>query len=169
MRIGDIITTYGDIPVNPVRPREGDSHPVGALPIGTKVHNVQIFPGYPKTTILYAGQCAEITKRIGRRNYLVESRGKREFCIDQNCMVTVGRCSNPYHDEIDLMCPQRKRWLGKRPRSGAWHKKDGYCGRKLHPPRPVKDHFKTAMTAQRSGQTIDSMGKDDSKELYILE
>ncbi|KAH9413278.1 54S ribosomal protein L2 mitochondrial [Dermatophagoides pteronyssinus] len=169
MQIGDIIRTYSDIPRNPIRPREADSHPIGALPIGTKVHNVQIIPNEPKTTILYAGQYAELIRRVGRRNYLVESRGKREFCIDQTCMVTVGCCSNPYHDEIDLMCPQRRRWLGKRPKSGAWHKKDGYCGRKIHPPKPVRDHFSTAMMLQKSGQTMSEITKEKQKEFYVIE
>lgn len=166
MQIGDLIRTFSDIPRNPVRPREGDSHPVGALPVGTRVHNVQILPGQEKTTIRYAGQYAELVRRVGRRNYLVESRGNREFCIDQTCMVTVGRLSNPYHDSIDLMCPQRSRWLGKRPKSGAWHKKDGYCGRKIHPPKPVRDHFATAMALQKSGKTMNSVAKE---ELFTLE
>lgn len=169
MQVGDVIRTYCDIPRNPVRPREADSHPIGALPIGTKVFNVQIFPDYPKTTILYAGQYAELTKRIGRRNYLVESRGKREMCIDSSCMVTVGRCSNPYHDEIDLLCPQRKRWLGKRPRSGAWHKKDGFCGRKIRPPKPPNDHYSTAVLAKKSGKTIDDLTKKIEKEFFVIE
>lgn len=154
MQVGDIISTYSDIPRNPVRPKEGDSHPIGALPLGTKVHNVQILPQSDKTTICYAGQYAELIRRVGKRNYLVESRGNREFCIEQSCMVTVGRLSNPYHDEINLMCPQRSRWLGKRPKSGAWHKKDGYAGRKINPPKAVKDHFQTAMRLQKSGQTL---------------
>ncbi|KAI2809445.1 54S ribosomal protein L2 mitochondrial [Blomia tropicalis] len=176
MQIGDIIRTYEDIPKNPVRPREGDSHPIGALPIGTKVHNVQIFPDHEKTTIRYAGQYAELTRRVGRRNYLTECRGHREFCIDSKCMVTVGRLSNPYHDEINLMCAQRSRWLGRRPKSGAWHKKDGYCGRKIHPPKPVRDHFATAMAMQKSGKTLMNnnsvLGKGDrvqNSEIYTLE
>ena len=170
MRVGDIIRTFKDIPRNPVRPREGDSHPIGALPIGTKVHNVQILPHLDKTTIRYAGQYAELVRRIGKRNYLVESKGKREMCIEQSCMVTVGKLSNPYHDTIDKMCPQRSRWLGKRPKSGAFHKKDGYCGRKVRPPKPVKDHFATAMAAQKEGKTLTELvSKTPEKELYILE
>lgn len=168
MQIGDVIRTFSQVPKNPVRPREGDSHPVGALPIGTKVHNVQILPNNEKTTIRYAGQYAELVRRVGKRNYLVESRGGREFCIDQTCMVTVGRLSNPYHDEVNLMCPQRSRWLGKRPHSGAWHKKDGYCGRKIHPPKPVKDHFATARALKKAGQTM-SIQAETKEEIYKLE
>ena len=34
---GDLIRTHTAIPVNPIRPVEGDSHPLGALPQGTTV------------------------------------------------------------------------------------------------------------------------------------
>ena len=34
---GDLIRTYTAIPLNPIRPVEGDSHPLGALPMGTTV------------------------------------------------------------------------------------------------------------------------------------
>jgi large subunit ribosomal protein L2 len=141
MRIGDIIRTYSEIPRNPVRPKEGDSHPVGALPIGTKVHNVEVNPGEGGTLIRNAGDFAEIVRRVGKKNYLRLNIGKREICVDQTCMVTVGRVSNPYHHTINLMCVQRRRWLGKRPRSGAWHRKDGYCGRKNRPPKPLVDYI----------------------------
>lgn len=166
MREGDLIRTFSEIPRNPVRPREGDSHPIGALPVGTEVHNVQILPGNPKTTIRHAGQYAKLVRRVGKRNYLVESRGNREFCIEQSCIVTVGRLSNPYHDEVNLMCPQRSRWLGKRPHTGAYIKKDGYYGRKIRPPRPVRDHFATAMSMQKFGQTM--FGQEE-KETFVIE
>ena len=39
---GDIIRTHTAIPVNPIRPVEGDSHPLGALPAGTTVCQVCI-------------------------------------------------------------------------------------------------------------------------------
>lgn len=168
MQVGDVIRTYSDIPRNPVRPREADAHPVGALPIGTKVHNVQILPGHEKTTIRHAGSYTELVRRVGRRNYLVENQGGREMCIDQTCMVTVGRLSNPYHDQVNKMCAQRTRWLGKRPKSGAFHKKDGYCGRKPKVPKPVRDHFATAIAAQKSGKTLNNLS-DTSSEVYKLE
>ena len=45
MKVGDIITTYGDIPRIPVRPVVGDSHPLGALPAGTEVFNIEKYLG----------------------------------------------------------------------------------------------------------------------------
>ena len=41
MEEGDLIKTSAKIPVNPIRPKEGDSHPLGALPIGTEICFVQ--------------------------------------------------------------------------------------------------------------------------------
>jgi hypothetical protein len=41
MEPGDLIKTSGKIPKNPIRPKEGDSHPLGALPLGTEVCLVQ--------------------------------------------------------------------------------------------------------------------------------
>ena len=41
MEIGDLIRTSGKIPPNPIRPKEGDSHPLGALPPGTDICLVQ--------------------------------------------------------------------------------------------------------------------------------
>ncbi|XP_054164281.1 39S ribosomal protein L2, mitochondrial-like [Oppia nitens] len=139
MQVGDIVTTYSDIPRNPIRPKEGDNHPVGALPIGTKVNNVEVRPGEGGTLVRGAGNFAEIVRRVGKKNYLKLRLPEREICIDERCMVTIGRMSNPYHHTINRMCPQRSRWLGYRPRSGAWHRKDGYCGRKNRPPKPLQD------------------------------
>ena len=45
MKEGDIIRTHTVIPPNPIRPTEGDSHPLGALPTGTTVCLVEAWPG----------------------------------------------------------------------------------------------------------------------------
>ena len=45
MKVGDVITTYGEIPRIPVRPLIGDSHPLGALPAGTEVFNIEKYLG----------------------------------------------------------------------------------------------------------------------------
>ncbi|CAG2106040.1 unnamed protein product, partial [Medioppia subpectinata] len=158
MQIGDIIRTYSEIPRNPVRPREGDSHPIGALPIGTKVHNIEKKVGEGGYYVRYAGDYAEITRRVGRKNYLHLTRNKIDICIDQQCMVTVGRVSNPYHHTVNRLCPQRSRWLGRRPRSGAWHRKDGYCGRKIRPPKPVRDYVAGEPDA-----------KEKEPEIYVIQ
>lgn len=133
-KVGDIIKTYTDLPRNPVRPKDGDSHPVGALPAGTKINQVEIEPGAGAKFCLAAGSCAEIVKRSVDSVTIKLPHGD-QFKIEPNCMAVVGNMSNVGHRDVLLWCPQRKRWLGKRPRSGQWHRKDGYCGRKIYPPK----------------------------------
>lgn len=59
--------------------------------------------------------------------------------LDERCMVVVGRVSNLAHGSTPIGSPNRLRELGKRPRSGMWHRKDGYCGRKIKPPKSILD------------------------------
>lgn len=49
-----------------------------------------------------------------------------------------GRLSNILHGSTPIGSPQRNRWLGNRPRSGLWHRKDGRHGRKIKPPKKLK-------------------------------
>ena len=56
MEIGDLIKTSGKIPINPIRPKEGDSHPLGALPIGTEICLVQ-WPTPKSNEVKITGKC----------------------------------------------------------------------------------------------------------------
>lgn len=132
IEVGDIIRTYSEIPRNAVRAKVGDAHPVGALPAGTKVHCVETEPGGGAKFCLVAGSFAEIVKR-GQDGVIIKLSHGDQYKLERSCMAVVGQLSNDGHDNVILWCPQRKRWLGKRPRSGQWHRKDGYCGRKIHP------------------------------------
>lgn len=133
-KVGDIIRTHTSIPRNPVRATSGDAYPVGALPSGTQINHIEIEPGAGAKFCIAAGSCAEIVKRSVDSVTIKLPHGD-QFKIEPNCMAVVGNMSNVGHSDVKLWCPQRKRWLGKRPRSGQWHRKDGYCGRKIYPPK----------------------------------
>lgn len=134
LKVGDIIRTYTDIPRNPIRAKEGDAHPVGALPTGTKVNQIEVEPGAGAKFCIAAGTAGEIIKR-SLDSVIVKLPNGDQFKIEPSCMAVVGNVSNIENQHVQLWCPQRKRWLGKRPRSGQWHRKDGYCGWKNKPPK----------------------------------
>lgn len=134
IKVGDIIRSYSELPRNPVRAKDGDSHPVGALPVGTKVHQIETEAGQGGKFCIVAGSSGQIVQR-SLTNVTVKLPHGDQFKIDSTCVAVVGEMSNVGHSDVELWCPQRKRWMGKRPRSGQWHKKDGYCGRKNHPPK----------------------------------
>lgn len=141
MKAGDIIKTSRNIPRIPVRAYEGDSHPVGALPVGTLVHNLEIYEDDFGRIARAAGTSAQLVRKIGDK-CILRMPSKREICISQHCMATVGRVSNIDHDKEHIGSPQRSRWLGIRPQSGWWHRKTGYNGRKIRPIPPMKTYSK---------------------------
>ena len=48
MKAGDLIRSTTEIPEMTVKPLEGNSHPLGALPVGTEICMVQQIPGEGK-------------------------------------------------------------------------------------------------------------------------
>ncbi|XP_023232702.1 39S ribosomal protein L2, mitochondrial-like [Centruroides sculpturatus] len=137
MKVGDIIRSSSYIPRIPVRARDGDSHPLGALPVGTCVHNIEKYPEMGGDYCRAAGSSAQIIRKIDDR-VIIQLPSKEQLSLKQECIAVVGQVSNPNHGKQHIGSPQRLRWLGKRQRSGQWHRKDGYCGRKIHPPKPLK-------------------------------
>lgn len=134
---GDIIKTTNIIPKNPIRVKEGEAWPLGAMPPGTIIHNVEKIVGEGGFYNRYAGGHSTVGRRIGNM-IVVKLASKKEVALDEKCMAVVGKMSNPDHIKINLLCVQRLRWLGRRPHTGGWHRKDGYCGRKPKKPKPLE-------------------------------
>lgn len=90
MKAGDLIKTSRFIPRIPVRAKEGDAYPLGALPVGTQIHCLEVFPGTPYHFIHGAGNFGTIIRKFGD-SVVVQMPTKREFCFKQECMATVGK------------------------------------------------------------------------------
>lgn len=155
INVGDVIRTHSEIPRNPVKPVNGDAYPIGSLPTGTKIHSIEINPGEGAKFCLVAGSSAEIVKRTNQVVTIKLPNGDT-FKVEPTCMVVAGQLSNVGMADVQLWCPQRKRWLGKRPRSGQWHRKDGYCGKKTRMPR-IFDYTFAAMAEKHAEQSKESM------------
>lgn len=139
MKSGDLLKTSSFIPRIPVRPKEGDAYAVGALPAGTTVNCVEVVPGDGARKVKAAGTSGTIMRKIGQK-VVVQLPSKMELALDPKCMATVGRLSNITHGQKHIGSAQRNRWLGRRPASGLWQRKDGYRGRKIKPVPPMKSY-----------------------------
>ncbi|XP_078596707.1 large ribosomal subunit protein uL2m-like [Branchiostoma floridae x Branchiostoma japonicum] len=137
MQAGNLIRTYGEIPRMPVLAEEGDAHPVGALPIGTLVHNVEVQPHLGGALVRAAGTTAQVLRKAAGQ-VILQLPSKHQISIDERCMVTVGQVSNHEHNQRIIGKAGRNRWLGKRPSSGLWQRKGGWAGRKIRPLPPIK-------------------------------
>ncbi|XP_046681543.1 LOW QUALITY PROTEIN: 39S ribosomal protein L2, mitochondrial-like [Homalodisca vitripennis] len=121
-----------------VNPNEGDAYPLGALPMGTKIHCVEKFTGTGGYYVHAAGSSATILRKMGDK-VVVQLPSKIEVALPPENMCVVGQLSNIHNDKMHIGSPNRLRELGYRPRSGLFQLKTGRFGRKIYALPPVKE------------------------------
>lgn len=137
IKVGDMVRTYGELTREPVDGKPGDAHPVGCFSNGTRLHCIEPTPGYGAMFCRAAGSSAIVVNQIDDR-VILKLPSNLEISVDKNCMATVGQVSRMGYKDEKLSHPVDTRDLGYRPSSGLWQRKDGYCGRKINPPKPIK-------------------------------
>lgn len=140
MKEGTIIKTSGVIGRMAVSANEGDAYPLGALPVGTLINNLEIKPGKGSEYIRAAGTSGVLLRKFNG-TAVVQLPSKQQVQVLETCMVTVGRVSNIDHDKRIIGKAGRNRWLGIRPSSGLWQRKGGWAGRKIKPLPPMKSYI----------------------------
>jgi len=96
----------------PIRP--GNCLPLGRIPIGTVVHNVELQPGRGGQMARGAGSGARIAAREGNYVHLSLPSGEVRLVLT-SCRATIGRVSNIDHSNVNDGKAGRARWRGKRP------------------------------------------------------
>lgn len=92
----------------------GNSMPLDRVPLGTVVHNVELYPGRGGQMVRAAGASAQVLAKEG--NYVTLRLPSGEMRRVQNtCMATIGQVGNLDHANVKLGKAGRKRWLGWRP------------------------------------------------------
>jgi large subunit ribosomal protein L2 len=109
IRVGDVLMAGPGADIRP-----GNALPIRGIPLGTQVHNIEIYPGRGGQLARSAGVSAQVTAKEGRRAQVRLPSGEVRY-IDMECMATVGQVSNPDHANLSLGKAGRKRWLGVRP------------------------------------------------------
>jgi large subunit ribosomal protein L2 len=94
--------------------KPGNAMPLGTMPVGTIVHNVELKPGKGGQVARSAGSYAQLVGRDQGMAILRLNSGEQRL-VHGSCMATVGAVSNPDHGNINLGKAGRSRWLGKRP------------------------------------------------------
>ncbi|MFH1005493.1 MAG: 50S ribosomal protein L2 [Bacteroidota bacterium] len=101
-----------------VAPNVGNAMPIGNMPLGTIVHNIELNPGQGAKMIRSAGAYAQLTSKEGKYVTLKMPSGEIRMAL-ASCMATVGSVSNADHILEVHGKAGRKRWLGRRPRNRA--------------------------------------------------
>jgi large subunit ribosomal protein L2 len=106
---GDSVVSGEHVDVKP-----GNAMPLGNIPIGTIVHNVELKLGKGGQIARSAGTYAQIVGRDG--DYVIlRLNSTEQRLVHGRCMGTIGAVSNPDHMNITIGKAGRQRWLGRRP------------------------------------------------------
>ncbi len=92
--------------------------PLGEIPLGTLVHNVELQPGKGGSFVRSAGTFAQLSAREGRYVTLKMPSGELRLVLTA-CMATVGTVGNAEHMLQKSGKAGRSRWQGRRPRVRA--------------------------------------------------
>jgi large subunit ribosomal protein L2 len=109
LKQGDTVISsrYADI-------RPGNSLPLGEIPAGTMVHNIEMKKGKGGQLVRSAGVSAQLMAKDGDYAQVKLPSGEVRK-IHTACRATVGQVSNLEHQNISLGKAGRNRWLGRRP------------------------------------------------------
>jgi large subunit ribosomal protein L2 len=94
--------------------RVGNALPLRNIPLGTIVHNVELFPGRGGQLARSAGTTAQLMAKEGDYALVRLPSGELRRVM-LSCMATIGQVGNTDHANISLGKAGRKRWMGWRP------------------------------------------------------
>ena len=92
----------------------GNAMPLGNIPLGTQVHNVEFHPNSGGKIARSAGTFAQMIAKQGNFVILRVPSGEVRVFL-KNCWSTIGEVGNAEINNIRLGKAGRKRWLGFRP------------------------------------------------------
>jgi len=94
--------------------RPGNSLPLGSIPLGTLIHNIELREGRGGQMARSAGAAAQLLGKEGEFAAIRLPSGEVRR-VRQDCYATIGEVGNPDHSNIKLGKAGRKRHLGFRP------------------------------------------------------
>ena len=109
LNVGDAVVSgeHADI-------KTGNALPINSIPVGTLLHNVELFPGKGAQMVRTAGAAAQLmAKENGFAQIRLPSGEVRMVRLD--CKATIGQVGNLDYENISLGKAGRKRHMGIRP------------------------------------------------------
>jgi large subunit ribosomal protein L2 len=109
LAVGDSVVSGEGADIKP-----GNALPLKNIPVGTLVHNVELYPGRGGQLARSAGSAAQLMAKEGQWANLRLPSGEMRL-VSLNCRATVGQVGNLEHENISVGKAGRSRWLGRRP------------------------------------------------------
>ena len=109
LKAGDSVISGARVDIKP-----GNALPLGAIPVGTIVHNIELRPGAGGKLARAAGQYAQLVGKDSGYAQIKLMSGELRM-VRGECMGTVGAVSNADNSNQSLGKAGRNRWLGRKP------------------------------------------------------
>jgi large subunit ribosomal protein L2 len=109
LKAGDPVVAGARVDIKP-----GNAMPLGAIPVGTIVHNVEMKPGAGGKIARAAGQYAQLVGKDSGYAQIKLMSGELRL-VRGECMATIGAVSNADNSNQSLGKAGRSRWMGRKP------------------------------------------------------
>ena len=109
LKAGDKVLASANADIKP-----GNCLPIEKIPVGTIIHNIELYPGNGAQLVRSAGTAAQLMAKEGRDAQIRMPSGEVRI-IRTNCKATIGQVGNLDHENIQIGKAGRKRHMGWRP------------------------------------------------------
>ncbi|MCL0101152.1 50S ribosomal protein L2 [Peptococcaceae bacterium] len=109
LQVGQMVESGPDADI-----KVGNALPLANIPVGTIIHNIELYPGHGDQLVRSAGTSAQLMAKEGKYATIRLPSGEMRLVL-QTCRATIGQVGNIDHENITIGKAGRSRWLGIRP------------------------------------------------------
>jgi large subunit ribosomal protein L2 len=110
LKVGDMVVSGEEVEIKP-----GNAMPLGKIPLGTMIHNVELKRGKGAQIARGAGTFAQLVAKEGEYGHVRLPSGEVRL-VRLECFATLGQMGNLDHENISYGKAGKTRWLGRKPR-----------------------------------------------------
>ncbi len=110
VQVGDVLVAGKKADIKP-----GNALPMANIPVGTILHNIELYPGKGGQMARAAGTYAQLVAKEEKYALLRLPSGEVRKVLVSN-LATVGQVGNLDHEKVSIGKAGRNRWLGRRPK-----------------------------------------------------
>ena len=109
LKVGDTVVSGPNADIKP-----GNALPLANIPVGTVIHNVELYPGKGAQLARAAGNMAQLMAKEGKYGMVRLPSGELRN-VQLNCMASIGQVGNIDHENVNIGKAGRTRHMGIRP------------------------------------------------------
>jgi len=109
LKVGDVVSSGANADIKP-----GNALPIKSIPVGTLIHNIELFPGRGAQLVRSAGNSAQLMAKEGEFAQVRLPSGEVRM-VRVDCKATIGQVGNIDSENVSIGKAGRKRHMGWRP------------------------------------------------------